>query len=103
MNIPPAIRRPRNQPPIKPSLEVEGPPPGPRQLRASGCHSRKARAPLDFVPAGMRGQGAPNTFPVLSSSVNDLFEVREDHLSHFASQTWRAVVFKFFDDIETLG
>jgi hypothetical protein len=40
---------------------------------------------------------------VLPPSVNDLFEVREDYLSHFASQTWRAVVFKFFDDIETLG
>ena len=40
---------------------------------------------------------------VLPPSINDLFEVRKNYLSHLASQTWRAVVFKFFDDIETVG
>ena len=40
---------------------------------------------------------------VLPPGINDLFEVREDYLSHLASQAWRAVVLKFFDDIETVG
>jgi hypothetical protein len=40
---------------------------------------------------------------VLPPRINDLLEVRKDYLSHFASQTRRAVVFKFFDNIETLG
>ena len=63
VRIPPVTRRSRNQPLIKPSPEVEGPPPDPRQSRANGCHNRRARAPLDFVPAGRRGQAAPNTSP----------------------------------------
>ena len=39
---------------------------------------------------------------MLPPCINDLFEVREDYLSHFASQTWRAIVFEFFYDIETV-
>jgi hypothetical protein len=39
---------------------------------------------------------------MLPPRVNDLFEVRKDYLSHFASQTWRAIVFEFFYDIETV-
>jgi hypothetical protein len=40
---------------------------------------------------------------VLPPRINDLFEVREDYLSHLASQTWRAVVSIFFHDIEPVG
>lgn len=39
---------------------------------------------------------------VLTPSGNDLIEMLKDYLAHFASQTWRALVFKVFDDIETV-
>ena len=65
--ITPVKRRSRNQPLFKPPPVEVGRPPGPRQSRASGCHNRKARAPLDFVLAGMHGQAARNTFPTEST------------------------------------
>src|SRR5664279_4825237 len=39
---------------------------------------------------------------VLPPSIDDLFEVCKDYLSHLASQAWRAIVFIFFDDIESV-
>jgi hypothetical protein len=43
-------------PQIRPWPEVEGPPPGLCQSRASGCRNRKAKVPLDFAQCRMRGQ-----------------------------------------------
>jgi hypothetical protein len=39
---------------------------------------------------------------MLPPSNNDLIEMLKDYLSHLASQTRRAVVFKILDDIETV-
>ena len=63
LQIPPATRRPRNQPLPKPPHERAVRPQRPRQSEASGCLVQKGRVPLEFVLAGMHGRTARNTVP----------------------------------------
>jgi hypothetical protein len=39
---------------------------------------------------------------MLPPSGNDLIEMVKDYLTHFASQTWRAVILEILGDIETV-